>query len=59
MITLEHIPSMEDISSCANLIWESEGRPEGRDKIHWFEAEEQLMTCHAHDHWMFPSPVAG
>jgi hypothetical protein len=52
MITLDQIPSMEDISFCARLIWEREGQPEGRDKIHWGEAEDQLMSCHAQDHWM-------
>jgi hypothetical protein len=53
------IPSMEDISQCANLIWDSENRPEGSDKIHWCEAEAQLLACHAYDHWMIPLPAAG
>ena len=25
-------------------IWESEGRPHGRDKLHWFLAEAELST---------------
>jgi hypothetical protein len=25
-------------------IWESEGRPHGRDKAHWFMAEAELIT---------------
>jgi Protein of unknown function (DUF2934) len=25
-------------------IWESEGRPHGRDKTHWFMAEAELIT---------------
>ena len=50
-------PSIEDISYCAKLIWEVEGRPEGRDMVHWCQAEDQLMACHAYDHWMFPSSV--
>ncbi|MEI6032938.1 MAG: DUF2934 domain-containing protein [Verrucomicrobiae bacterium] len=53
------IPSMEDISACANLIWENEGRPEGREKAHWYQAEDQLMTCHVLDHWMLSSQSMG
>lgn len=32
----------EEISARAYEIWESEGRPEGRDKEHWFRAKELL-----------------
>jgi hypothetical protein len=32
--------SEEEISARAYEIWESEGRPEGRDKEHWFRARE-------------------
>jgi hypothetical protein len=38
-------PSQEDIAICAFLIWEQEGRPEGRDKAHWEQAEAQLAAC--------------
>ena len=45
-------PSKEEIAICAFLIWEHEGRPFNMDKIHWDQAEEQLIICHAHEHWM-------
>ena len=32
----------EDISKRAREIWEREGRPEGRDKEHWLQAETEL-----------------
>ena len=32
----------EDISKRAREIWEREGRPEGRDKEHWLQAEAEL-----------------
>ena len=38
-------PSEEEITVCAYLIWEDEGRPEGLDKIHWGQAEMQLPVC--------------
>ncbi len=44
--------SAEEIAICAYLIWEHEGRPEGLDKVHWDQAETQLIVCHAHDKWM-------
>ena len=44
-------PSEEAIAVCAYLIWEQEGRPKGRDKEHWIQAEEQLTAAHAHDQW--------
>ncbi|MCG3149913.1 MAG: hypothetical protein PCFJNLEI_03380 [Verrucomicrobiae bacterium] len=34
----------EQIATYAYLIWEHEGRPHGRDRIHWREAEEQLRN---------------
>ena len=46
-------PTVKDIETCAQLIWENEGRPEGQDKIHWSQAEDQLKVCQAHDHWVF------
>jgi hypothetical protein len=33
----------EDISKRAREIWEREGRPEGRDKEHWLQAEAELQ----------------
>jgi hypothetical protein len=32
----------EQISKRAREIWEREGRPEGRDKEHWLQAEAEL-----------------
>lgn len=33
------------IAETAFLIWIEEGRPEGRDKDHWFRAAEALSTA--------------
>jgi Protein of unknown function (DUF2934) len=46
------LPTWGEIEICAYLIWEHEGRPENMDVAHWAQAEEQLIICHAHDHWM-------
>ena len=35
-------PSSQQIADLARRIWEAEGRPDGRDKIHWLEAEARL-----------------
>ena len=40
-------PTEEEITVCAYLIWEHEGRHEGRDKVHWGQAEVQLPVSHA------------
>jgi len=48
-------PSEEEIASCAYLIWEQEGRPEGLEQVHWSNAEDQLMACHAHEQWCPPA----
>lgn len=34
--------SEEEISTLAHEIWESEGRPVGRDREHWFAARDRL-----------------
>jgi hypothetical protein len=44
--------SEQEIAICAYLIWEHEGRPKNLDKVHWDQAEEQLIVCHAHDEWI-------
>jgi hypothetical protein len=40
------IPSIDatpdEISYCAYLIWEQEGRPHGRDVVHWLQAEVHI-----------------
>lgn len=35
----------EEIAHCAYLIWESEGRPEGRALMHWMQAEVRLLAA--------------
>jgi len=37
-------PSCEEIAFCAYCIYESEGRPQGKDRAHWLEAEAQLIA---------------
>ena len=32
-------PTGADIAQCAYAIWEQEGRPPGRDREYWLEAE--------------------
>ncbi len=44
-------PTHDQIAACAYLIWELEGRPEGREREHWAQAETQLLVCRAHDGW--------
>ena len=44
-------PRPEEVATCAYLIWEKEGRPCGREKEHWLQAETQLMVTRAHDEW--------
>jgi hypothetical protein len=34
------------------LIWLNEGRPEGREREHWAQAEVQLTACHTHERWI-------
>ncbi len=33
----------QSISIRAYQLWEEEGRPNGRDQAHWFEAERELQ----------------
>jgi hypothetical protein len=44
-------PTPDEIAFCAYLIWEKEGRPPGREREHWFQAETQLLATRAHDGW--------
>ena len=48
------LPTEEEIASCAYLIWEQEGQPDGFHQIHWSNAENQLMACNAHEQWSQP-----
>jgi hypothetical protein len=36
-------PESQSISIRAYELWEQEGRPQGRDQAHWFEAERELQ----------------
>lgn len=36
-------PSHSDIAQRAHQIWESEGRPHGRDQDHWQRAEREIL----------------
>jgi hypothetical protein len=52
----EHWQREERIKSRAQGIWEREGRPEGKDKEHWQEAQRQIafedkVRDRAHDIW--------
>lgn len=37
----------DTVAACAYAIWESEGRPSGRDFEHWIQAEIQLLEAEA------------
>jgi hypothetical protein len=45
-------PTHDEISLCAYVIWLDEGRPDGRDKEHWYQAETQLNVTRAHEGWI-------
>lgn len=40
-------PSHSDIAQRAHQIWESEGRPHGRDQDHWHRAEREILRAEA------------
>ena len=46
-----HPPEPYEIAYCAYLIWEKEGRPIGRAREHWLQAETQLLATRAHEKW--------
>lgn len=45
-------PSQTEIAVCAFFIWEAEGRPQGREREHWLQAEMQLEATGAHENWV-------
>ena len=45
-------PTDSEIAVCAFFIWEAEGRPEGRGREHWLQAEMQLEATGAHENWV-------
>jgi len=38
-------PVKDEIETLAYQLWEEEGRPEGREKINWIEAEDQWIAA--------------
>jgi hypothetical protein len=42
--TVGQRPTQEEIAACAHLIYEKEGRPEGKALQHWLQAEAQLIA---------------
>jgi hypothetical protein len=50
-------PTSEEIAFCAYLLWEKEGRPTGREIIHWLQAEEQLLADFAQDAGMLDDGI--
>jgi hypothetical protein len=38
------VPSYDDVSRRAFQLWESSGRPAGRDLEHWLQAEAELRS---------------
>lgn len=38
-------PSAQQVAALAYALWVQEGRPQGRDREHWAEAERQLGAC--------------
>jgi hypothetical protein len=48
-------PTHEDIAACARIIYEMEGRPEGRAVEHWLLAEALLIADA--DEWLGRKPV--
>ena len=51
-------PTSEQIARAAYLIWEQEGRPQGRDVTHWLQAERQLKASSVRDGKELRRPVA-
>ena len=37
-------PTREEIAICAYSIYEAEGRPQGKDREHWWQAEIHLIA---------------
>lgn len=44
---------------CAYLLWEQQGRPEGRTLEHWLQAELQLLSAHHHERSLEDARVEG
>ncbi len=42
--TMKLTPNENEIARLAYAIWEQEGRPHGRDEMHWTEAERLLAA---------------
>ena len=35
----------KQIEERAYVLWEGEGRPDGRDRVHWCQAESEVMAA--------------
>ena len=44
MNTPSNAPDTEEIARAAYAIWENEGRPDGRDREHWAQAEQVVQN---------------
>jgi hypothetical protein len=42
---MDHENGDERVRARAHELWEKEGRPEGRDKEHWAQAEEDVKAA--------------
>lgn len=42
-------PTEDEIQQAAYMLWDEEGRPNGRDIAHWHAAEKKLRHRHDHD----------
>ena len=47
------------IRKLAHALWEADGRPDGREKDHWHEAERQIATEEAGDPAAKPAKALG
>jgi hypothetical protein len=51
-------PTHSEIAACAQLIYEREGRPEGKATEHWLQAEAQLIAERKAEVGMSPAKAA-
>jgi hypothetical protein len=43
-----HPPTESEVAVVAYSFWEEEGRPDGRDMVHWLRAVAHVCTNEAH-----------
>jgi hypothetical protein len=56
--TMQTQPSRDAIAERAYQIWEAAGRPSGRDKEHWRQAEAECLALKHQPKVKFASPNA-